>query len=443
MNFRQVTKMILMATALLALVGCSNDASQVDSNIDPVNSKAFFVNDIIPAYPESSTTLLIYPTTIVKEAETEIAIEVECSHAYPVGEVQNYGTGYFGLEIFSDGQTWFGPCHVFINGNKLSTTPYLKTESLCDSKRETAVDKPENLEIAALYSPVIYQDVGRWPNADLITHFDYDGNWVGNDNWENLEAIEKEAIVYYSLIETETHIFITYSVFHPIRYGTFVENATESHENSMTGMLVVLEKTLDGFEFILMETYIDGQFLIYSDSDKISARHEKIRRSIHFEDDMHPAVFIEAGRHGMAVDAPFVFGEYTGESGSDFPGGDGLVYRYKGRSEIPEHYNDRDVGYALVPIAETLWTHRNAMGDGKTFDEPFLFSNECIFPARFDGDTFKNDAAIPPWSWDDIDDGQVRKGEWFFFPAQTISRHVRVEGSFSHFYTYHPFIGIQ
>ena len=443
MNFRQVTTIALMAIFVSTLLGCSFQGEQPDQTIDPVNSKAFFVNDVIPAYPESSTTLLIYPEIIGDRFETDIAIAIECEHAVTDGLVQDYGTGYFGVKIYSDGKPWFGPCNVLVNGHSLPNRPYLQTEGLCVSDRPKPVEKPEYFEIAMHYSPVIYQDVGRWPEADLIAPFNYDGNWKGNDNWENIDIVEKEAVVYYSAVESETHIFVTYFVFHPIRYGTFVENATESHENSMTGMMIVLEKLVNGYEFILMETYVNGQFLIYSDNAKISAKHEKIRRSIHFEENVHPAVYIGAGRHGMTVDAPFVFGEYTGESGSDFPGGDGIVYRYKGQAQIPEHYNDRDVGYALLPVTETFWSRRNMIGNGQMYDESYMFSSDCSLPGKFDGNTFRDDAASPPWSWDDIDDGRVRKGEWFLFPAQTVSKHLSVSGPFSHFYTYHPYIGIE
>jgi len=77
--------------------------------------------------------------------------------------------------------------------------------------------QPGLFDMAAHWSPFIYQSTIN--NYDLITNFDFDGNWNGKDNWENAGLTQYyenfHAYVYYSIIESENHYFITYMFFHP------------------------------------------------------------------------------------------------------------------------------------------------------------------------------------------------------------------------------------
>jgi ABC-type oligopeptide transport system substrate-binding subunit len=60
-------------------------------------------------------------------------------------------------------------------------------------------------ELAYHYAPVIRQGVAS--DQDFITAVDFDGDWVGNNNWENQPTGDLSAYVYYSVVETETHWF--------------------------------------------------------------------------------------------------------------------------------------------------------------------------------------------------------------------------------------------
>jgi hypothetical protein len=76
------------------------------------------------------------------------------------------------------------------------------------------VGEPASYEdLARHYAPVIRQ--GAITDQDYITALDFDGDWVGNNNWENQPTGDLSAYVYYSVIESETHWFIFYSLFHP------------------------------------------------------------------------------------------------------------------------------------------------------------------------------------------------------------------------------------
>ena len=75
-------------------------------------------------------------------------------------------------------------------------------------------------QIAALFAPVIHQGLGDHPRGDYITNFDFDGDWRGDNNWENLDNLNYKlrAYVYFSVIETTTHYFIHFATFHPRDY---------------------------------------------------------------------------------------------------------------------------------------------------------------------------------------------------------------------------------
>src|SRR5262245_13215937 len=85
-------------------------------------------------------------------------------------------------------------------------------------------------EVARRFAPVFLQEVrdGR----DLYSAFDFDGNWAGEDNSENLAcALDADrcvsspcaggacplvGTVYFTVIESQTHWFIHYLPYHPV-----------------------------------------------------------------------------------------------------------------------------------------------------------------------------------------------------------------------------------
>ena len=75
-------------------------------------------------------------------------------------------------------------------------------------------------EIATLFAPTFYQALGDKPRSDYITNFDFDGDWKGDNNWNNLanKDFSLKAFIYYSVAETTTHYFVHYAVFHPRDY---------------------------------------------------------------------------------------------------------------------------------------------------------------------------------------------------------------------------------
>jgi hypothetical protein len=56
-------------------------------------------------------------------------------------------------------------------------------------------------DLAAYWAPQLYQDVNTTYDvrADFITNFNYDGDYIGNNNWNNLYNYYENAYVYYKV----------------------------------------------------------------------------------------------------------------------------------------------------------------------------------------------------------------------------------------------------
>ena len=93
-----------------------------------------------------------------------------------------------------------------------------KTKSSSESYAAASVARDR--EIAAAFAPVFYQALGDDSRADLITNFNFDGDWRGDNNWAHAsdKRFKLLAYVYYAVSETPTHFFIHYAVFHPRDY---------------------------------------------------------------------------------------------------------------------------------------------------------------------------------------------------------------------------------
>ena len=111
--------------------------------------------------------------------------------------------------------------------------------------------------MARHFAPVLYQETDD-PYKDLFTAFDFDGNWNGDDNSENMQcygnpglcdgvdnpnstcanqACPLVATIYYTVIETDTHWFIQYMPYHPLDW-----KPSTGHEHDTESLLVTVRK---------------------------------------------------------------------------------------------------------------------------------------------------------------------------------------------------------
>lgn len=245
-------------------------------------------------------------------------------------------------------------------------------------------------DIAIYWSPFIYQ--GTHNNYDIPTNWDFDGNMSGEDNWEQAFTYINQfrAYVYYTFQESDSHYFLTYLFFHPRDTKQLAP-----HENDWEGARVTVAKDGSAWgAFEKLETFSHGGF------------HQTTAPT--WVNIQHPAVWVEARGHGVEV---FNDGIFPNDCG-----GLGLGYHYGVGAEIPDHCNDRSVGYDLIPFEDTLWPLR--FGFSGPFAETATYNNGAYY-----GRVFRDDDgchAKPPWGWTFL-------GYWFLSPLP------------ANFYVYNPF----
>ncbi|GAG88804.1 unnamed protein product, partial [marine sediment metagenome] len=182
------------------------------------------------------------------------------------------------------------------------------------------------------YGPVIHQ--GAASDQDYITALDFDGDWIGNNNWENQPTGDLSAYVYYSVIESKTHWFLFYSLFHPRDY-TYEDCTTSGgcHENDLESIQLTVEK--DGTPFgkpKTLETLAHDSIYLYIFDESVGSGFLRVTGKAELEGG-HPLVYVEALGHG-------IYG-HKGASSSIyyFPrllGGGTVTYRVGEQAEVPE-----------------------------------------------------------------------------------------------------------
>jgi hypothetical protein len=283
-------------------------------------------------------------------------------------------------------------------------------------------------DLAMHWAPRVYEGICSIydTRADFITNFDYDGDWVGNNNWDHTDNCPEYGYAYYKVQETNTHYFIEYDFYHSRDAGP---TPLDCHENDLEGIIVCIRK--DGSQygsFHLMETFAHNQWYQYTNDTNITSGSDGVDGPVLFNG-THPEIYIQPnnespwGGHGIQA--------YDG-SGLNIWETSGIVYNCTGTAEYPTNVDGSYVysyGYALRSIDE-LWSRRyDTGGAGHTFD---TYGN-------FDGNNYMNDGAKGPWLWDDADDGPAFAGMNFSDPAHMIDTHLNGLGTFSHNYIYNPY----
>lgn len=293
--------------------------------------------------------------------------------------------------------------------------------------------------LAEWYSPVIYQDLVCTIYGDYITRINYDGDYIGNNNWDNLghphKARPLPAFVYYSVIETETHYFICYALFHP---ADDFHCHVFSHENDLEGIVVCVFK--DGSPYgqlrmVQLQAHHDFYQHKAPGATGIYDRNEDKDGPISLDTTypgVHPRIYIEGGGHGIRRE--------------DTGGAPSAIYYYKGIAQDPDVVGSNNVGYDLLSISAEMWENRKkCCGSGHLLDDWGSYSgwrySVSNLGRKFDGDDGSDDAASTPWSWSDNDDPNEMKGDWFMDPADYHNWQFRWDENFSTNYIVHPFIG--
>jgi hypothetical protein len=314
-----------------------------------------------------------------------------------------------------------------------------------------AVDTNRYRKLAEHWAPFIAQETWWQPKADIPTRFDFDGDWNGDNNWDNAETGSSQAYAYYAAVETGTHWFLHYNFVHPRDYSDNCIAGT-CHENDNEGIILTVRKGEGEFGTLeLMETLAHNNVYTYANDTRIRKGAHDIDAKIDFHDGHHPMVFLEAGGHGaLGVGArisTFV------ASRVDFKEGSGITFIYKGVAERAAHGNDRNVGYDLIPIEETWWA-RAKQDAAKAFDAPYVyqpFGNRpgagLRYMGSFLGRKHGANKAKPFWGWHDerTRRGKVlNTGQWALDPAYAVTKNVSFPAAMpvDLNYIYNPYLGV-
>lgn len=287
--------------------------------------------------------------------------------------------------------------------------------------------------LAQHWAPRIYHDTdSTFYLGDYITKFNFDGDYNGRNNWENLSDFSTvPAYVYYAVVETTTHYFLSYAFFHPRDWDDQWWVWWEEHENDLEGISLCIKKTGGNGSFTAMATRAHTHIYTYGTATGIERGSDGIDGIVSFWNNSHPKIFIEAKGHGV----------YNCDSRCSTTNGDGIVYFEGDRADSPNGGDgswSRHYSYTLIAMDQSsgpdlgLWHLRNQKCD------------DCAFASwgRIRGDDHGDDLATAPWAWDDGNDGQVFSGDLFCDPALFFDARLDVAAfgdEFSHTYVSHPY----
>ena len=307
-------------------------------------------------------------------------------------------------------------------------------------------------KLAEHHSPFLAQETWFQPKSDYVARFDFDGDSQGDNNWDSAPSGSSQAYVYYAVMETRTHWFLVYDIFHPRDYSDKCIAGT-CHENDSEGLILTVLK--DGSQYGRVQTL---ETLAHNNIYSYRADRE-VRNNVHGIDgevefyQSHPVVFIEAGGHGVYGSSD-KHSRYSVKRGL-FTGGTGVTYVYKGQAQRPRHANQQLVGYDLLSAWEHLWVpgHSSRHNQNKMYDDYFAYQPYGNRPSTpypeiagaFLGRKRGSNKAKPFWGWKDrrTDKKKVLSaGQWGLDPAYATSQNLKFRGSFSLDYVFNPFLGI-
>ncbi len=350
--------------------------------------------------------------------------------------------GAYRVTADSEGQT------VSLDLKVTPSAPSRKTREKTSFRPESSSGEPYRA-LVAHWAPMVAQATWFEPKADYLARFDFDGDWKGDNNWENTAAGSSQAYVYYAVAETETHWFLIYNFFHPRDYSANCVGGT-CHENDNEGLILTIRKdgTRSG-RLQVMETLAHDNIYSYRADKQIKNRAHKVDGKVEFYRETHPVVFVESGGHGVygSSDRHSKFSLRRGE----FRETTGVTYIYGARAGRARHGNDREVSYQLLPILGHWW--RRSQDDAGTFAGDFRYqpygqrpaASRTSLPAAFNGRKFGKNKAKPFWGWHDR---RTRKkkilatGQWGLDPAYGVSRNLKLPQPFSLTYIYNPYLGL-
>ena len=299
---------------------------------------------------------------------------------------------------------------------------------------ERPLDSRHEREAARLldrWAPTFVQHVARDDaGRDRPTRIDFDGDWDTTNNWDHQAEFGTDLppAVYGAAVLTETHAYLTYTLYYPRDWIRPFCLPYICHDNDLENVLVVVER--DG-GLVLIETKAHFRY------------HELTADELATDDDGRPLVMVEAMGHGPRPCGP---GDDVCE-----PRLGRLVYaRGDEPSPPPREADGRRVDYELIPLRDSLWARRHIAEDTLGLWEPgetgpLVYAGErCgrvggALGASMAGKRYPG-GVRPPWG---LRGQSGARGDWFLDPAAVSAArhpHLAAAGPGAFDYVFHPYL---
>lgn len=334
----------------------------------------------------------------------------------------------------------------------------------------TAYEEPAGIRtIAETWAPYVYQAIaettGGGPNADLPTTVMFDSNDKARDNKGKavLQSTKTKATVYYSVVESKTHYFVTYAMYYPLRV-----TATESFEHDFAGALLVIDKVTEKLVLVDGVKVQEGAdtSLGYkpddSDVDGVAQTNFDTFPAADLIDGTHYPMFINAGEEAHATCPWTIDGDVPvcPHNAGEFPDGttNGVLMK---PGDTGQTFNEAtenadgllEMTYELVPLPSSLWVRRTRVGPDLLWQQTQVYSPSGMDrPATTTGGSpillpnklFSDDATTfgkPPFQWMKTST-ETNNGQWLLDPAYLLLNRYDFGDTWSQEYCFNVFLDV-
>jgi hypothetical protein len=283
--------------------------------------------------------------------------------------------------------------------------------------------------LMARWAPVFLQQVSRThPERDRPLRIDFDGDWDATNNWAGLTPRHRhdEPVVYGSNILTETHAYLTYTLFYPRDWIPALCVPRICHDNDLEVALVVVHRG---------PTAEDPGMLAFVET-KAHHRYHALPAARLAREHGRPMFSVESQGHGIlplavgdALPAPSVRYEPRDPLGGPQSAGAAHPEPHETGSADRRGEGEPKERYRLLSLRDTLW-HRRAPDaaagtlwiEGETgwlgFDGERLGRLGQTLGASMAGREYAG-GVRPPWG---LRGRAGQRGDWFLDPAYVASR---------------------
>jgi hypothetical protein len=315
------------------------------------------------------------------------------------------------------------------------------------------------LELARAYAPAVYQAVDpEGGRQDLPTRVDFDGTMRGDDNWETFPRFALPPVVYYAVLRTRTHLFITFHLFHPRDWEPVRLGVNDTHENDGENLQVVVDRASGRVVLLFTQAHYFGAAHWSDGSGFADGEDEEREARLLLVDDegvpspegRHAAVYVEPRGHG-------ILGALDEDAGVTIAEGGAATFAEAGITLLPARQGEQVVEpapgatrarYALESTTAKLWP---GVRDGTLLGEDGLYDGACelttaegtvAVPRYYEADRFSGplgaDRGISPFALDwSFWSGEL--GALFFDPARRYAATLGVPSPWSTEYEEYPF----